>query len=114
MYFTLFPEACNAAQNSNVVVDSAVAGPLKENRILKKSSELEQQIENRRLQAEALKDPKSEQYRLGYKDGYNKAVIDLIKANLMPESPNSPLLASSSNDPHQVQQSTEKNIKNYL
>lgn len=53
----------------------------------KRSEQLEFEIEKRKREAVKGNDEAAKNYQQGYQDGYNKAVIDLVKAKLMPANP---------------------------
>lgn len=53
----------------------------------KRSERLEFEIEKRQREALKGNDAAAKSYQQGYQDGYNKAVLDLVKAKLMPTDP---------------------------
>lgn len=63
--------------------------------ITQQSASLEKQIDERQRAANRSTDPAARQYRIGFKDGYNKSVLDLVKTELLPQSTQTSLPQSS-------------------
>lgn len=55
--------------------------------LMKRSERIEFEIEKRQRAALQSEDPAAKNYQQGFQDGYNKAVLDLVKAKLMPTDP---------------------------
>lgn len=66
------------AENENLVIE-----PEKVQKLMQRSKVLEGQIQVRQKNAQQRNDPSSKQYNIGYSDGYNKAVLDLLKSQLL-------------------------------
>lgn len=62
--------------------------------IMQESASLEKRIGERRRAASRASDSASRQYKIGFKDGYNKAVLDLVKTELLPRSKPTSTLSS--------------------
>ena len=71
--------------SASIVVYAADSGPNPSNirSIMDKSTELDKQIQVRQQQANADNSAAGAQYKIGFQDGYNKAVLDLVKTQLV-------------------------------
>lgn len=57
--------------------------PQRSEAILQKSQVIEQQVQQRQDQAQFEGEQASQQYETGFSDGYNKAIVDLVKSKLL-------------------------------
>ena len=95
--FSLVVSVAQAGNQANSVVnksalDKEPSVSQDRNQILQHSTALEDQIEIRRQQSLSEQGVKSEQYKNGFNDGYNQAVIDLVKSQLLSESSSNALI----------------------
>lgn len=85
--------------------------------LLEKTAALEAEIQHRQQEA-TIEPEKSKEYKTGYTDGYNKAVLDLVKAKLLNDSsliPKQTVVSEQSHrKPHtnQLQQNGEPLVEN--
>ena len=88
--------------HSNSIADELQIHSEASHKLLEKTAALEAEIQHRQ-QTATIETEKSKEYKSGYTDGYNKAVLDLVKAKLLNDSSLIPKQKISNEAPPQQQ-----------
>lgn len=100
----LFASGALAAESENLLPENTTHS------LLQRGKMLEKQIQVRQKNASQRNDPTSKQYNIGYEDGYNKAVLDLLKSQLL-HGVNLPEVGNLANSASDAENQTPTSVK---